>query len=119
MTAYPYTPGTPDFTPAKIVYGLYAIGYIVAITTVVGVVYAYVTRGRNPVVDTHLTFLIRTFWISLGIALLAVLTLWIGIGFLIWGFLAVWGLIRVISGFLLANDGKPVSGTKYLGMMAF
>ena len=33
--------------------------------------------------------------------------------------LAVWGLIRVVSGFLLANDGKPISGTKYWGVMAY
>ncbi len=109
----------PDLTPAKIVYGLYAVGYAVAITALAGVVYAYLSRGRDPLLDSHLTFQIRTFWISLAIALLAMVTMIVGIGFLIWAFLAVWGLIRVISGFLLANDGKPVSGTKYWGMMAY
>ncbi|MBM3606364.1 MAG: hypothetical protein FJX25_17065 [Alphaproteobacteria bacterium] len=115
------TPDTfrPDLTPAKIVYGLYAVGYAVALTTLVGVVYAYVSRGKDAVLDSHLTFQIRTFWLSLAIALLAMVTMLIGIGFLIWAFLAVWGLIRVISGFLLANDGRPVSGTRYWGMMAY
>ncbi|MDB2551842.1 MAG: DUF4870 family protein [Paracoccus sp. (in: a-proteobacteria)] len=111
-------PGDP-LLPAKLIYGLYAIGYAVAITTLVGVVYAYIARGRHPVLDTHLTFQIRTFWISLLIAVLAVVTMVVGLGFLIWAFLAVWGVIRVLSGFLLANDGKPVTGTKYWGMMAF
>jgi uncharacterized membrane protein len=109
----------PDLTPAKIVYGLYAVGYAVAITALAGVVYAYFSRGRDELLDSHLTFQIRTFWISLAIGLLALVTMVVGIGFLIWAFLAVWGLIRVISGFLLANDGKPITGTKYLGMMAF
>ena len=110
---------TDPLMPAKLIYGLYAVGYAIAITSLVGVVYAYMSKGRDPVLDTHLTFQIRTFWISLLIGFLAVVTMLIGIGFLIWVFLAVWGVIRVLSGFLLANDGKPVTGTKYLGMMAY
>ncbi|WP_108501670.1 DUF4870 family protein [Paracoccus indicus] len=108
-----------DLMPAKVVYGLYAVGYLVALTTLAGVIYAYMSRGQNAVLDSHLRFQIRTFWISLLIGLLAMITMMIGIGFLIWGFLAVWGLIRVVSGFLLANDGKPISGTKYWGVMAY
>ena len=108
-----------DLMAAKLIYGLYALGYAVAVTALVGVVYAYLSRGRDAVLDTHLTFQIRTFWISLAIGFLAVATLLIGIGFLIWAFLAVWGLLRVLSGFLLAHEGKPVSGTKYWGMMAY
>ncbi|WP_372802829.1 DUF4870 family protein [Paracoccus seriniphilus] len=109
----------PDLMPAKIVYGLYAIGYLVAVTTLAGVVYAYLSRGKDPVLDSHLTFQIRTFWISLGIAVLALITTVIGIGLLIWLFLAVWGVLRVLSGFLLAHDGKPISGTRHWGMMAY
>ena len=108
-----------DLMPAKVVYGLYAVGYLVAVTTLAGVIYAYMSRGQDAVLDSHLRFQIRTFWISLLIGLLAMITMMIGIGFLIWGFLAVWGLIRVVSGFLLANDGKPISGTKYWGVMAY
>ncbi|CAM3149019.1 hypothetical protein PANO111632_05245 [Paracoccus nototheniae] len=122
MTPFPDPSRTltaPDLTPAKIVYGLYALGYLVGLTTLVGVVYAYVSRGKDPVLDSHLQFQIRTFWISLAIALLAFVTIVIGIGFLVWAFLTVWGLIRVISGFLLANDGKPVTGTRYWGIMAY
>lgn len=109
----------PDLMPAKIVYGLYAVGYAVAFTSLAGVVYAYFARGKDHLLDSHLTFQIRTFWLSLLIGFVALITMWIGIGFLIWAFLAVWGLIRVISGFLLANDGKPITGTKYWGMMAY
>ncbi|RJE80322.1 hypothetical protein DWB67_07745 [Paracoccus sp. JM45] len=105
--------------PAKIIYGLYAVGYLVAFTSIAGVVYAYISRGKDQVLDSHLRFQIRTFWISLLLAFLGMLTMMIGIGFLIWGFLAVWGLIRVISGFLLANEGRPISGTKYWGIMAY
>ncbi len=115
----PDTHTTNDLMPAKIIYGLYAVGYLVALTTLAGVVYAYMSRGKNAVLDTHLRFQIRTFWISLLLAVIGMVTMMVGIGFLVWAFLAVWGLIRVVSGFLLANDGKPISGTKYWGVMAY
>lgn len=107
------------FMPAKIIYGLYVLGYFNLITSIVGVIYAYIARGKDPVADTHLTFQIRTFWLSLLIAVLAMITIVIGVGFLLFLFLWIWGLIRVISGFLLANDRKPISGTKYWGMLAY
>lgn len=115
----PDTRTTNDLMPAKIIYGLYAVGYLVALTTLAGVVYAYMSRGKNAVLDSHLRFQIRTFWISLLLAVVGMVTMMVGIGFLVWAFLAVWGLIRVVSGFLLANDGKPISGTKYWGVMAY
>ncbi|MDB6182503.1 DUF4870 family protein [Paracoccus fistulariae] len=118
MTMPPDSPTAKQMNNVKIIYGLYALGYFVAITTLVGAVLAYMWRGNDRMADSHFTFQIRTFWISLLIGLLALITMVIGVGFLIWIFLTVWGLLRVISGFLLANDGKPVSNTKYLGMMA-
>ncbi|WP_424975202.1 DUF4870 family protein [Dinoroseobacter sp. S124A] len=104
--------------PVKIVYGLYAVGYFVGLTSLAGLIYAYITRGSDPVADSHFTFQIRTFWIGLGLAIVAVVLLAVGIGFFVWLFLVVWGLTRVISGFVLANDGRPISGTKYAGILA-
>lgn len=115
----PEGPSRPDLMPAKTVYALYAIGYLVALTTVAGVIYAHLTRGRDPLLDSHFDFQIRTFWISLAIAALALATMVLGIGFLIWIFLAIWGLLRTVSGFLLAHEGKPITGTRHLGMIAY
>lgn len=111
-----------DLMPAKVIYGLYALGYFIALTALAGLIYAYLTRGKEPVqpvLESHLTYQIRTFWISLAVGFAALLTMLIGIGFLIWMGLCIWGLIRVVSGFLLAHEGKPISGTKYWGMMAY
>lgn len=102
----------------KIVYGLYAVGYFVGLTSIVGVIYAYISRGKSDVADTHLTFQIRTFWISLAAAIVGLLTTIVVVGFFILIGLFVWGLVRIISGFVLANDGKPVSGTKFMGALA-
>lgn len=118
MTMQSNPPSAQYLNNAKIIYGLYALGYFVGVTTLAGVILAYIWRGNDAVADSHFTFQIRTFWISLLIGLFALVTMVFGIGLLIWLFLTVWGLLRVISGFLLANDGKPVSNTKYWGMMA-
>lgn len=119
------TPETPmgstqsdPYLMPKIVYILYALGYFVGITSLVGLVLAYVMRGKNTIADSHHNFQIRTFWISLAIAIIGAVTMIIGIGFLILLFLMVWGLVRIISGFLLLNDGKPISDVKYLGLLA-
>lgn len=113
--------GTDKLMPGKIVYGLYAFGYVIAITSIAGVILAYIQRSKenDPVLDSHLTFQIRTFWISLGIAVLALVTVFIGVGFILFLFLLVWGLTRIISGFLLLNEAKPVTGTKYVGILAY
>ena len=109
---------TDEFMPAKIVYGLYALGYFIGITSLAGVIYAYIIRGKDPVVDTHLTFQIRTFWISLVVAIIGVVLSFVGIGILILIGLLVWGLVRIISGFVLANDSKPITGTRHFGALA-
>lgn len=108
------------FMPGKIVYGLYALGYVIAITSLAGVIFAYIQRGKDndPVLDSHLTFQIRTFWISLGLAIVAMITVFIGVGFILFLFLLIWGLTRIISGFLLLNEEKPITGTKYMGILA-
>ncbi|MEO1001022.1 MAG: hypothetical protein AAFW69_10555 [Pseudomonadota bacterium] len=109
--------GDPLLTP-KIVYGLFAVGYFVVLTTIVGVIIAYFSRGKDGVADSHLNHLIETFWISLIVGIIGVALTFFGIGFLVLLALAVWGLIRVITGVMLILDGKPVTGTQFVGARA-
>ena len=105
---------------ANLIYILYLLNLIFGVTSFIGVIVAYINKGDAPEwVQSHYRFQIRTFWISLLLAVIGMVTMMVGIGFLVWAFLAVWGLIRVVSGFLLANDGKPISGSKYWGVMAY
>lgn len=115
----PSSGGSDVLMPAKIVYGLYALSFFIGITSLAGVIYAYMSRGKDPVLDTHLRFQIRTFWISLALAFAGGILTWVFIGVLVLLFLVIWGLIRVISGFLLASDGQPIRGTKYWGILAY
>ena len=115
------TPTTQNhLMPSKIIYGLYALGYFTGgLTWLAGVIYAYLERGKDALLDTHLRFQIRTFWISLLLWFVGLLGIFaLGLGYFMLLFLVVWGITRIISGFLLANEGKPVTGTRYLGLVA-
>ena len=55
-------------TMILVVYGLYFAGFITSgLTTLMGVVLAYVARGSAPAwAESHYAFQIRTFWLAVG-----------------------------------------------------
>src|SRR5690554_7491444 len=56
----------PDTTMPMVVYALYLASFVVGFTSVIGVVIAYVYRGKGPAwLDEHYRYQIRTFWIGL------------------------------------------------------
>ncbi|MBX3496054.1 MAG: hypothetical protein KF769_07425 [Parvibaculum sp.] len=98
-----------EFGTAKLVYILYFIGFVIGITAIAGVIVAYLKRGEaTAAAASHLTYLIRTFWIGILFAVIGGITTFILIGVLILLATLVWLLIRLIKGFMLAMDGKPV-----------
>jgi uncharacterized membrane protein len=100
--------------------GLVVPAPLLTIVGIIGVVIAYVQRGdaRGTWVESHLTWLIRTFWWStiwavigwIVFLLFAIILIGLALGPLIWGATAIWVLYRVIRGALLFKDSKPVSG---------
>jgi uncharacterized membrane protein len=114
----------PPATGALVAYILFGIAALVgfaghgflSLVGIVGVIVAYVSRGdlRGTWAESHLTWLIRTFWWSLlwdaiGVVLLMV-TLFLAypIAWVIWVATAIWVIYRVVRGFLLFNDRKPI-----------
>ena len=85
---------------------------------VVGVIIAYVKRGdaRGTWLESHMTWLIRTFWWStvwamIGwavLVLLAIVLIGFALGPLIWAITAVWVLYRVIKGVLYFKDRRAI-----------
>ncbi len=140
MTEIPATQRSPDapaqvpVTAALIVYACFALGALVALASsgfpliaplfgllgIVGVIVAYVKRddARGTWVASHLTWLIRTFWWSLfwgALGVLVMLTLGliligIPIALLVWAVASIWVLYRVIRGYALFKDSKPIPG---------
>ena len=93
----------------KLVYILYFIGFVVGITALAGLIVAYLKRGEaGPNATTHFTFQIRTFWIGLLFSVIGAITSMIVIGVIILFATVVWALIRLIKGFMLASDDKPI-----------
>lgn len=110
-----------DRTVPAITYGLYLLGLVNGVTILIGLIVAYVNRDNaGPRMRSHYTFLIRTFWIGIGIFLAlgllimisAVLSvLLIGIPFLmlflaLWGAVGVWFAVRCIVGLVYLSQGE-------------
>ena len=100
---------TPERKMASAVYILYLLSLLIGITSIVGVVVAYVFQGEaSEMVKTHYRFQIRTFWVGLLLALVGVLLTFVFIGFLVLLFLLVWFVVRCVLGLKYLNEGKPV-----------
>ena len=112
MTASPlpiaarYDPAEGDTT--RVVYILYLLSLIVGVTSIIGVIIAYVNRADAPEwVQTHYRFQIRTFWIGLLYAFLSVLTVIIIIGLFFGVFTFIWWIVRSAKGLKLLGEGAP------------
>ena len=93
------------------IYILYFFGYVTGITTLIGVMIAYLQKERSPSseLSTHYTFQIRTFWIGLLFLVVGGILLQIGIGILVLLFGLVWSLIRNVKGILALNRNEPIA----------
>ena len=63
-----------------VVYGLYLLGFTNGLTFVVGLIVAYVNRDQaGPINESHYTFAIRTFWLSIAWFLIGLALVLVGI----------------------------------------
>jgi len=99
-------------------YGFPVAAPLLGLVGIAGLIVAYVKRdeARGTWVASHLRWLIRTFWYSFlwgvvgGVVLLVLGIILIGIpiALLIWAAASIWVLYRVIRGYLLFKDNKPI-----------
>ena len=105
-------PGLFDPGPGnvQVIYVLYLVGFVVAITHLVAVIMAYISRGKGEAwLDSHYTYQIRTFWIGLLYGLIGAVLAFVVIGFLVWLALVVWVIVRCIKGLQAANRREPIA----------
>jgi len=110
-----------DKTMPVICYALYLLAFATGITAIIGLVIAYSQRATaGPAMQTHYTFLIRTFWIGLAAMVVGGLACSVGavltvilIGFpimaaggLILAAASVWYGVRVILGLITVSRGE-------------
>ena len=107
------------------VVGLVSSGFplmapLIGVVGIVAIVLAYVKRGEaaGTWLESHYRWLIRTFWFSLlwgaigavVFVLLLIVVIGVFIGYLIWVATTIWVLYRLVRGYTLFNQSKPVPG---------
>ena len=101
--------------------GIVVAAPLIGLLGIIGVIVCYVKRdeAQGTWVASHFRWLIRTFWYSLlwsaiggVIFVLLFIVLFLGpvLAMLIWGVASIWVLYRVIRGYLLFKDSRPVPG---------
>lgn len=100
--------------------GLFFIAPLLCLFGIVGVIVCYVKRDEaaGTWVQSHFTWLIRTFWWSLAWGVLGWLVMFtlgliligIPIAIGIWLVAGIWFLYRVIKGYLYFKDSRPLPG---------
>ena len=104
-----------ELSKARIIYILFGLGFIFPLLAGAGLVYAYASKGKSMELDSHLRFQIRTFWIGLLLMIVGGVTIFFLIGYAILLLWFVWAVIRVLSGFMAAGRGVPISHPTTLG----
>ncbi|MBR9904578.1 MAG: DUF4870 domain-containing protein [Gammaproteobacteria bacterium] len=90
----------PDTTMAMVIYALYLASFLLGVTSIIGVVIAYVYKGKGPTwLDEHYRYQIRTFWIGFVYGTICTVLLFAVIGFPLFVALAIWFIIRCVKGF--------------------
>ncbi|MCC7326613.1 MAG: hypothetical protein IT521_07395 [Burkholderiales bacterium] len=125
---------TVPVTAGVLAYALYAIAAIIGLASsglpliapltgvlgIIGVIVCYVKKddAAGTWVASHFTWLIRTFWWSLLWAILGwvvfftlgLILIGIPIALAIWFFAGLWVIYRVLRGYLLYKESRPIPG---------
>ena len=102
----------PGEDNAKLIYVLYLISLlpVLGIVAIVGVVIAYVNRGQSEDwIESHYTYMIRTFWIGLLFLGIGIFLLFVLIGIPVLIAVNVWVLVRCIVGLMKVAKNEPIT----------
>ena len=98
-----------------VIYGLYAASFLLGITSIVAIILNYVKRGdvAGTFLESHFTWQIRTFWISVIVAIIGALLMLVLVGWLVWLADMVWVIYRLVVGGLKLSESQPIVEGKY------
>ena len=107
----------PGPTNVQVIYILYLAGLVIGISGLVAIVLAYINRGKSEAwIETHYTWAIRTFWISLAGFILGALLLIVGIGFVIWAEIRGEPTVRIFHRRLSPDNQRQALTVALLGV---
>lgn len=99
-----------DLNRPSIISLLYILSFATGITGIIGIILAHMWRGEphEPWLNSHYTYLIRTFWIGLLASLVAGVLSLVLIGFLLFPVIAIWFGIRSVLSLVKAQKREPM-----------
>ncbi len=133
-TPAPGTPSSSLISTTLLVYALLGVAAVVGLVSsgfpliapltgivgIIGIILTYVKRSEatGTWLESHYRWLIRTFWYSLlwgaigavVFVVLAIIIVGLFIGYLIWVATTIWVLYRLVRGYMLFNESKPIPG---------
>ena len=106
----PAQSGGFDANRPSIISLLYLASFITGITGLVGIVLAHVWQGeqQEPWMQSHYTYLIRTFWIGLVASIISGLMTIVLIGLLMLPLVAIWVGVRSVLSLVKAQRKEPM-----------
>ena len=106
----PTTSSGFDANKPTIVSLLYLASFVTGITGLVGIVLAHVWSGeaQEPWMESHYTYLIRTFWIGLIMSLIAGGLTIVIIGVFLLPLIAIWVGVRSVMSLVKAQRHEPM-----------
>lgn len=99
----------PGHDNALLIYILYFVSFAIGITMIIGLVIAYINRGKaGGYVESHYTWLVRTFWIGLLYVFVSGVLALVAIGFVLMLAVLVWAVVRLVKGVQALSRREPV-----------
>jgi uncharacterized membrane protein len=100
---------------AWIAYGLYALGFVIGITSIAAIILNYVKRDevKGTIAGSHFEWQIRTFWFGLLWSVVGMVLMIVLVGWFVLMADLVWVIYRLVVGALALNDGRPIVAGRY------
>lgn len=100
----------PGKTNLQVIYILYLASFVIGITGIVGIVLAYLNRGKSEAwLESHYTWAIRTFWIGLLGSFISFVLFFVVIGMFTIILVAIWIIVRTVIGLQKLGRNEPIA----------
>ena len=116
-------PSAPDMDEEQrrnymyVIYGLFAAGIFTGgLAVLIGAVIAYAKREdmAGTIYADHISFLIKTFWVSLAGFVICSILILVLIGFWLMPLVGIWYVFRVVVGIIRLLDNRTVTPDSWL-----
>ncbi len=102
---------------ANLIYILYLVAFVVGVTSIVGVVMAYMAKDEAPDwLKSHYYNQINIFWKGLLYGLISCVLMIVLIGFVLIVLVLIWYIVRVVKGMQALSKGEPIENPGSWGL---